>query len=89
MGLIGALAIASYQGYCSYREDLARYAFWGKKDKSNRALANKVIGASDQECTVYASNIAVRGYANLLFNHGIYEYKSWDDAAELLKTRKG
>ncbi|MHC8340209.1 hypothetical protein [Pseudomonas sp. HLT2-19-2] len=89
LGLIGALAIASYQGYCSYREDLARYAFWGEKDKSNRVLANKVIGASDQECTVYASNIAVRGYANLLFNHGIYEYKSSDNAAELLKARKG
>jgi hypothetical protein len=87
--LLVALIFASSQGYKSYRADLADYSSWAEIDKSNKVLAEKVKPLIQLKCTVFASNIQVRGYANLLFNHGIYEGVTLQTAEALLQQRKG
>lgn len=87
--LFAALVAASLQGYKSYRADLVTYSAWGAIDKDNRALAEKVKASAASTCAVFASNINVRGYANLIFNHGIYEFTTPQDAEALLKRRDG
>lgn len=84
-----ALVAASYQGYGAYRDDLKQYSMWQAVDAYNKTLASKVKTISDQSCTVYVSSFSVRGYANLLFNHGIHEYKKPEDAENIFKGRNG
>ena len=87
--LIIAITVASIQGYKSYRADIASYSNWGVIDKSNHVFSEIVKESTSEKCAVFASNISVRGYANLLFNHGIYELKTPHDAELLLQLRNG
>jgi len=81
------LLIAAVQGFLSYKKDLSRYDTWGKIDLSNKRFAKLIEKKYSSECTIYSSNINVRGYANLLFKHGIYERKEISDSAELIQKR--
>jgi len=87
--ILAALIAASIQGYKSYRTDLANYSAWAAIDKSNHAFAEKIKASAASTCAVFVSSIGVRGYANLLFNHGVYEYMTPQDADVLLQRRKG
>lgn len=87
--LFAASIAASFQGYKSYRADLANYSAWAAIDKSNRVFAEKVKASAASKCAVFVSSIGVRGYANLLFNHGVYEHMTPQDAEVLLRRRHG
>ncbi len=78
------MLIASYQGYKSYKTDMSSYSSWGSVDSENRQLVSRISDKVDMNCAVFSSNIGVRGYANLLFHRGIYEYKSLQETSELL-----
>ena len=86
--LIISLVAASFQGYKTYRGDITQYFGWGAIDKSNVLLAEKVKSTASK-CAVFASSISVRGYATLLFNHGIYESMTLQDAEKLVQRRSG
>lgn len=81
-----SILFASIQGYLSYRSDLTRYGAWPEVDFGNKLLANSVNKSINTECSVLLSNIGVRGYANLLFNRGIYEDKRRDDSIGLIQS---
>ena len=84
-----SLLVASFHGYSSYRSDLGRYSAWKGVNYENKLLVNAIKASTDIQCSVLLSNIGVRGYANLLFNRGIFEYKkSIDDAQKLLNKTK-
>ncbi len=83
LGLL--LVVAVYQGYSSYRMDLKNYESWERTDFRNRLLVSAIKQSTDIKCSVFHSNIGVRGYANLLLQRGIYEYSPRQDSAELLK----
>lgn len=81
--LVFALVIASAHGVKSYKRGFREYAPWAAMDVANHQLAG-VVARNHRGCSVLSSNINVRGYANLLFGHGIYEKKSRGDAPELI-----
>lgn len=83
-----SVLLASIQGFWSYKTDLAGYASWRDVDSNNKALANLIFSSTDISCSVLLSNIAVRGYANLLFNRGIYEYRYKSDAIKMINKTK-
>lgn len=82
-----AILLASFQGYVSYKHDLNKYEKWAKIDAANQSLSIKISDNVDTSCAVYLSNIQVRGYANMLFNRGIYEAKLLSDSTELMSLR--
>ena len=85
--LIVLLSFAAIQGAISYKRDLHGYSRWAVVDAANRQLARQVASTAAFGCSVLSSNINVRGYANLLFGRGIYEFKSPADSQELIKAK--
>ena len=85
--LLALILISSFHGYKSYKADMSGYSSWGSIDAENRQLVSRISGKVDMECAVFSSNLAVRGYANLLFHRGIYEGKSFQDTPEFLAKR--
>ena len=81
------LIFAAAQGFRSYRADLSQYIAWKNIEMSNKKLASEIQKNYDSDCTIYSSNINVRAYANLLFNHGIFERKEISDSTELIRIR--
>jgi hypothetical protein len=79
------LILAAVHGWQSYKTDLDKYRYWSVVDVSNKKLAAVLNEQYANDCTVYLSNIGVRGYANLLFHHGIFEWKVADDAKKLMR----
>jgi hypothetical protein len=68
--LVMALVIASIHGVMSYKRDLTRYSSWASVNAENievAALVKKEHGG----CSVLSTNNNVRGYASLLFGHGV------------------
>jgi hypothetical protein len=85
--LLALILTSSFHGYKSYKADILDYSSWGSIDAENKRLASKISEKVDIECAVFSSNLGVRGYANLLFHRGIYEYKSFHEIPSLLVTR--
>ncbi len=85
--LVFFVLFSSFFGYKAYKNDLSEYSSWAMIDLKNRQLAARIIGKVDRDCTVFISNVIVRGYANLLFHRAIYEKKSAQDAFRLIKER--
>ena len=83
--LMVSLVFASIQGYSTYRSDLSLYDSWPEVDSINKLLASAIKQSTDIPCSVLLSNSGVRGYANILFNRGIFEYKYINDSKELIK----
>ncbi len=77
---------AAIQGWQSYKTDLTKYAGWRDANTSNKQLAAALENQDRDACAVYASNIGVRGYTNLLFHRGIYEWKRPDQVKKLLHS---
>ena len=82
--LVIALVIASIHGVVSYKRDLKRYSSWASVNAENNEIA-ALIKKTHGGCSVLSTNINVRGYANLLFGHGIWEQKSLIDASYLME----
>ncbi len=83
------IVASSVQNYRTYRSDISGFSRWGEISNENKILASDITREIDPDCTVFTSSIGVRGYANLLFHHGIYEYVTTDDSIKLLHSRKG
>jgi hypothetical protein len=84
--LLMALALlACFYGYQKYRRNLHSYQAWAQIDQSNKRLAARIFEKIDANCTVFASNVFVRAYANLLFHRGIFEKQTLKNAPSLLK----
>lgn len=75
VGLVPLAAVAVAVGLIQFRADNADYSRWSTYAKSNEAVANSVRKAVDVRCAVFGDNIDVRGYVNLLFNRGVYEFQ--------------
>ena len=86
--LLVLILISSFHGYKSYKADMSGYSSWGSIDIENRQLVSRISDKVDMECAVFSSNLGVRGYANLLFHRGIYEYKSIQETGDLMTQRK-
>jgi hypothetical protein len=87
---LGVLVILScVQGYISYKDDLRVYSTWRDIDARNNKLAIKIASNVDITCTVFLSNLGVRGYSNDLFRRGIYEAKSPQESTALMAARNG
>lgn len=67
------LAAAFAQNVWSYEHTLHAYAAWELIDKNNKLLEIEIEKVTDVSCADIASNVKVRGYANLLFHRGIRE----------------
>ena len=83
------IVCSAFFGHSSYMDERAKYLDWNRIDKENKRFAKDVASLVDPECAVYATNNSVRGYINLLFDHGIYEWKSYNQAMELTQQRDG
>ena len=88
IALVILVSVASISGITSYHQNMMYYAPWTSIDAKNRIFASKLLKKLDSKCTIFGSNIGVRGYANLLFHHGIYEYITPSQLADLSKQRK-
>lgn len=71
-----ALVVALGQNCFSYRNMIAEHRSWVSVDRANQDLARQVAATVDLSCAVLATNRSVRGYANLLFHRGIYEWQT-------------
>ena len=87
--VIAATAFACLHGVKSHRSDTAHYADWSNHHHKNIALAENLREQVDFECATFASNLGVRGYANLLIGRSIYEYKAPEQANALNRDREG
>jgi hypothetical protein len=85
--LMVAVILASVHGYSSYTKSLRTFERWAAIDQTNKDLARRIADAVDTRCAVFLSNASVRGYANLLFNRGIFEHKSYQDSIALMTSR--
>lgn len=82
--LCAVIGLACASSFQSYRQDLNSYAAWSEADAGNRELATRILTKVDGACALFSSNIAVRGYASLLFHRGIYEGKTRDESMALM-----
>ncbi|MFJ2388605.1 hypothetical protein [Pseudomonas koreensis] len=82
------LVIAGIFGYMDYRNGINRLSDWSSMDLANRHLKDKITEIADLDCSILATNLDVRGYANLLFHRGIYELKSMEEADLIFKNAK-
>lgn len=76
------LAAAFAQNIWSYERTLDTYAAWELIDRNNRLLVSEIEKVTDVSCADIASNMKIRGYANLLFHRGIrenVEREAWSD----------
>ena len=87
--LIISVMLSCVHGYKSYKADMDKYSEWAEIDISNKKLSSNISERTSLKCAVISSNLGVRGYANLLLNKGIYEYKSFVDSLALMKSRGG
>lgn len=87
--LLAAAVYSSANGYATYRSDQSTYLIWKDVDISNRAFAKAVMSKVDKDCTLFTSSFGVRGYANFIFESGIYEYATLAEAEKLVKKRNG
>jgi len=83
-----SLILASIHGFNSYRGYLHEFKNWKLVNAANINIAAKIANVVDLRCAVLLSNFPVRGYQNLLFHHGIYEYKSLEDSSDLMIQRR-
>ena len=70
-GLLTAAALA--QNVAAYRALLASHADWAAADRGNRRLVMRAVPLVRLDCATLASDLSVRGYANLLMHRGIHE----------------
>lgn len=82
-----AIVLCCVQGFASYWGDLARYSTWSSIDSDNKKLVRKISSSVDMNCSTFTSRAQVRGYANLLFHRGIYEYTSAGSSLEYIEKR--
>ena len=87
--VISAIALACVHGIKSHQSDMARYSDWRPHHQANVALVERLREKVDFECATFASNLGVRGYANLLIGRSIYENKTPDQAYPLNRERGG
>lgn len=87
--VIAATAFACLHGVKSHRSDMARYSDWSHHHQENIGLVERLREHVDFGCATFASNLGVRGYANLLIGRSIYEYKTLDQAHTLNRERGG
>ncbi|PHH38738.1 hypothetical protein [Pseudomonas putida] len=85
--IIGASIASSIFGYATYRNEISNYSPWVEIEKQNQAFAEELKSRPDYACSVLASSIPVRAYANLLFDRGIFEVQTSTTTAQLMKTR--
>ena len=82
--IVGFTIIAAVLNIRSYRFD-ELYTWKADFKNDNSKLAGFVT--SEYPNALYASDIAVRGYMNFLFDRGMYEWQSIDSAIELAKEQ--
>jgi hypothetical protein len=87
--LAGVLAAAALQNFRAYRSDIKLFSAWSDISSSDKRLAGDVLKEIDPACTVFASSFEVRGYANLLFHHGIHENATPEQAMTFLRSDHG
>ena len=84
---IALLLGACFQGYADYKSDLIKFAAWQDIDANNKKIRDSVLTEANADCAVFSTNIAVRGYTNLLFHRGVYEHQPIQSGADLIKLR--
>ena len=87
LAFVALVLVACVHGYKSYRADMNTYAPWADADAANIQLAKQIGGKLDLNCAVLSTNMAVRGYADLLFHRGIFEHKTVADSVPLMASR--
>ena len=86
--LLAVVIAASVHGYQSYRNDLKTYVSWREIDSKNKVLVSEIKKKVNWECTIFATNTHVRGYANLLLHRGIYELHTLKSSSKLQSQHK-
>jgi hypothetical protein len=93
LGKIGKIAFlflilfSSFYGYRDYRSSINSYSHWGAVNLKNINLKQKIQEKTNSECTIFSSNIAVRGYSNLLFHCGIYENTTIQESNQIMAKK--
>ncbi len=87
--VIVIIVFAGFHGYKSHRNDMTRYSGWTAHHQANLALVDRMRSQVDVGCATFASNLGVRGYANLLLGRSIHEHKTLDQALALREQRGG
>jgi len=80
------LILACISGYVDYREGIEKLSGWSAVDLSNRKFKDNISTQVNLDCSIIATNLDVRGYANLLFHHGIFENVTKDEIKVSLKN---
>lgn len=87
--VVTSIALAGVHGYKTHQNNMNHYSEWSRHHQANIALVERLMTQVDLNCATFASNLGVRGYANLLIGRSIYEYKSLDQALALNEQRGG
>jgi hypothetical protein len=82
------LVLSSVLGYMDYRSGMNQLSDWSLTDIKNTRLKDNIAKLADINCSLLATNLDVRGYANILFHRGIYEMKSIEDADFIFRKSK-
>ena len=78
--ILGTLfVVAALQNLYAYQVALERHDQWRQIDEANIALVRNLAAQVDLSCVWIATNLPVRGYANLLLHRAIHEKMTWQD----------
>jgi hypothetical protein len=69
-----ALVAGARQNFNSYESQKLLFGDWANTVRANESLRAQVQTLIDVNCATFGTNSKVRGYANLLFDRGMYEF---------------
>jgi hypothetical protein len=80
------LSISSFSFVC-YITDKSHWKWDAPYLANNQVIAKQLTNEYTRENSIYATNVAVRGYANMLFERGIYERCSVERAIQIAEEK--
>ena len=83
--IVAVFVVSAWLNISSYMKNPA-YAWEVDYKNSNSQIAEYIV--TKYPDAVYASDTAIRGYMNLLFGRGIYEWQSFDSAIEIASQKE-
>ncbi len=86
--IIAILAIIALTNMVQYKKGVNNYIRPNTYYKNNNKFAEYIKENYKKSNSVMCSNTQIRGYMNLLFERGIYEYQTYETAQDLTNKNK-
>ena len=73
MVVVGLIAAVVWSNVQTFGHDVVYYKSWGRIHAANTRLSDQLAQTSHENCVLFGTNGAVRGYMNLTFGRDIFE----------------